>query len=69
MYYGIPDQTDKEIGNDVVRVTAKTGELAGQAASGVWDVGAGLITADKQQAKSGFDDLGDAVTTTVKGAG
>ncbi|MCM3626777.1 hypothetical protein M3194_05315 [Paenibacillus glycanilyticus] len=59
----------KEIGNDVERVTAKTGELAGQAASGVWDVGAGLITADKQQAKTGFDDLGDAVTTTVRGAG
>ncbi|SFJ57761.1 hypothetical protein SAMN02799624_05065 [Paenibacillus sp. UNC496MF] len=59
----------KEIGNDVERVTAKTGELAGRAASGVWDVGAGLITADKQQAKTGFEDLGDAVTTTVRGAG
>ncbi|MBO7744497.1 hypothetical protein I8J29_09840 [Paenibacillus sp. MWE-103] len=59
----------KEIGNDVERVTAKTGELAGRAASGVWDVGAGLITSDKQQAKTGFEDLGDAVTTTVRGAG
>lgn len=58
----------KEIGNDVERVTAKTGELAGQAASGVWDVGAGLITADKRQAKTGFEDLGDAVTTTIRGA-
>jgi len=59
----------KEIGNDVERITAKTGEIAGQAASGVWDVGAGLLTADKQQAKSGLDELGDAVTTTVTGVG
>ncbi|MDF2662547.1 MAG: hypothetical protein K0Q94_5338 [Paenibacillus sp.] len=59
----------KEIGNDIERVTAKTGELAGQAASGVWDVGAGLLTADKQQAKTGLDELGDAAATTVKGVG
>ncbi|MFC4808199.1 hypothetical protein [Paenibacillus sp. GCM10023250] len=59
----------KVIGNDVERVTAKTGELAGQAASGVWDVSAGLITADKQQAKAGFDELGVAATTAVRGAG
>lgn len=59
----------KEIGNDVERVTAKTGEIAGQAASGVWDVGAGLLTADKRQAKTGIDEFGDAVTTTVKGVG
>lgn len=59
----------KEIGDDVERVTAKTGELAGQAASGVWDVGAGLLTADKQQAQTGLDELGGAVTTTVKGVG
>lgn len=59
----------KEIGNDVERVTAKTGEIAGQAASGVWDVGAGLLTADKQQAQTGLDELDDAVTTTVKGVG
>lgn len=59
----------KEIGNDVERVTAKTGELAGQAASGVWDVGAGWLTADKQQARAGLDDFGDAVHTTVRGVG
>ncbi|SDX49548.1 hypothetical protein [Paenibacillus sp. CF384] len=59
----------KEIGNDVERVTSKTGELAGQAASGVWDVGAGLVTADKQRAQTGLNDLGDAATTTVRGAG
>ncbi|MBP3963182.1 hypothetical protein [Paenibacillus lignilyticus] len=59
----------KEIGNDVERVTSRTGELAGQAASGVWDVGAGLVTADKQRAQTGFNDLGDAATTTVRGAG
>ncbi|MBM7563094.1 hypothetical protein [Paenibacillus sacheonensis] len=59
----------KEIGNDVERVTAKTGEIAGQAASGVWDVGAGLVTSDKHQAKSGLNELGDVVTTTVKSAG
>ncbi|QHW35245.1 hypothetical protein GZH47_23620 [Paenibacillus rhizovicinus] len=59
----------KEIGNDVERVTARTGAIAGQAASGVWDVGAGLITSDKQKATNGLDDLGDAVTTTVRSAG
>lgn len=59
----------KEIGNDVERVTAKTGEIAGQAASGVWDVGAGLLTADNRQAKAGIGELGDAVNTTVKGIG
>lgn len=59
----------KEIGNDVERVTAKTGEIAGQAASGVWDVGAGLITSDKHQTQSGLGELGDVVTTTVKSAG
>jgi len=59
----------KEIGNDVERVTAKTGEIAGQAASGVWDVGAGLLTADDRQAKTGIGELGDVVNTTVKGIG
>lgn len=57
----------KEIGNDVERITARTGEIAGQAASGVWDVGAGLLTADKQQAKTGLGELGDAAATTAKG--
>ncbi|WP_409340420.1 hypothetical protein [Paenibacillus sp. MBLB4367] len=56
----------KEIGNDVERVTAKTGEIAGQAASGVWDVGAGLLTADKRQTNTGIGELGDV---TVKGIG
>jgi len=59
----------KEIGNDVERVTAKTGEIAGQTASGVWDIGAGLLTVDKHQAKTGLEELGDVVTTTVKGVG
>ncbi|CAG7639292.1 hypothetical protein ACFQI7_08570 [Paenibacillus allorhizosphaerae] len=59
----------KEIGNDVERVTAKTGQIAGQAASGIWDAGAGCLTADTQQAKAGLDELGNAVSTTVKGVG
>ena len=59
----------KEIGNDVERITAKTGAIAGQAASGVWDVGAGLLTVDKQQAKTGLDELGEAISTTVIGVG
>lgn len=59
----------KEIGNNVERLTSKTGQIAGQVASGVWDTGAGLITADKDQAKTGLNDLEDAVTTTVKGVG
>jgi hypothetical protein len=59
----------KEIGNNVERVTARSGAIVGQAASGVWDVGAGLVTSDKEQAKTGLNDLEGAVTTTVKGIG
>lgn len=59
----------KEIGNDVEQVTAKTGEIAGHAASGVWDLGAGLITADKQQSKAGLHELEQTAITTARGIG
>ncbi|MDD9268626.1 hypothetical protein ACFPES_16425 [Paenibacillus sp. GCM10023248] len=59
----------KEIGNDVEQVTAKTGEIAGHAASGVWDLGAGLITTDKQQSKAGLHELEQTAITTARGIG
>lgn len=59
----------KEIGDSVEKVTAATGETLGNAASGVWDMGAGLITNKREQVEEGLHDFTDAAGTTVKGIG
>ncbi|WP_058303060.1 hypothetical protein [Gorillibacterium timonense] len=63
----------KEIGDSVEKVTVKSGETLGTAASGLWDTGAGLITSDAEKRDAGLADLGSAadrvVRGTVQGAG
>ncbi|WP_040952061.1 hypothetical protein [Gorillibacterium massiliense] len=57
----------KEIGDSVEKVTVKTGDTLGTAASGLWDTGAGLITADPVQRDSGLADLGGAARSVARG--
>jgi DNase/tRNase domain of colicin-like bacteriocin len=59
----------KEIGDSVERATTQTGELLGQTASGLYDVGAGLITKDESKRDEGLGDIGGAVKTTAIGIG
>ncbi|SDO87762.1 DNase/tRNase domain of colicin-like bacteriocin [Paenibacillus sp. yr247] len=59
----------KEIGDSVEKATAKTGRVLGEAASGVCDVGVGLIRGDRHQIDEGLQNAGGAVTTTAKGIG
>ncbi|MDF2923732.1 MAG: hypothetical protein K0R57_2646 [Paenibacillaceae bacterium] len=59
----------KEIGDSVEKATVVTGKTLGNAASGVWDAGAGLIKQDKEQLDEGLHDIKDAVGSTVKGIG
>jgi len=57
----------KEIGDSVEKVTAKTGDTLGTAASGMWDTGAGLIAADSARRDNGLADLGGAARSVVRG--
>ncbi|WP_186445920.1 hypothetical protein [Paenibacillus cremeus] len=59
----------KEIGDGVENATIRTGETLGNAASGIWDVGAGIITQDEKQLEAGFSDVGQAVGSTIMGVG
>ncbi|MEO3946433.1 hypothetical protein [Gorillibacterium sp. CAU 1737] len=59
--------TIKEIGNSVESVTAKTGETLGTAASGLWNTGAGLISADEAKRDAGLSDLGHATNRVIRG--
>jgi len=56
----------KEIGDSVEAVTQKTGRIVGQTASGIFDVGAGVLQGDVERIDRGFGDVGDAVVTTGK---
>ncbi|GGA25434.1 hypothetical protein [Paenibacillus physcomitrellae] len=57
----------KEIGDGVEAATAKTGLVLGHAASGVWDVGTGLISRNEEKLETGVQDMGAAVGTTLRG--
>lgn len=59
----------EDIGDGVKKATTATGETIGKAASGIWDVGAGLVTNDNSKIDEGFKDVGGAVSTTVQGIG
>lgn len=59
----------KEIGTSVERATAATGEIVGEAASGVLDAGAGLLTQDKDRIHQGVQDLQHSATKVVEGIG
>lgn len=59
----------EDIGDGVKRASTAAGETIGKAASGVWDVGAGIITNDDLKIDEGFRDVGGAITTTVQGIG
>lgn len=59
----------EEIGDGVKKASSLAGETMGKAASGIWDVGAGIITQNEQRLDEGFNDVGGAIGTTVKGIG
>lgn len=59
----------EEIGDGIKKASAFAGDKLGEAASGTWDVAAGIITQDEYQRKEGFSDLGQATGDTLKAVG
>ncbi|WP_342561299.1 hypothetical protein NST84_16655 [Paenibacillus sp. FSL R7-0345] len=59
----------EDIGDGVKRASLAAGKTMGEAASGVWDIGAGIVTSDESRIGEGFRDVGGAVSTTVTGVG
>lgn len=59
----------KEIGDGVEQASKFAGKTIGTAASGAWDLAAGVITDDEKQLNAGLKDLGGAVGSTAKAAG
>lgn len=59
----------EEIGDGVKRASSFAGETIGQAASGIWDIGAGLVTQDQRQLDEGLGDIGGAIGSTARGVG
>jgi len=59
----------EEIGDGIKKASSFAGEKLGEAASGTWDVGAGIITQDEDQLNAGLSDMGRAVGDTAKAAG
>ncbi|MBO0588414.1 hypothetical protein [Sporosarcina sp. E16_8] len=58
----------EEIGDGIKKASSFAGEKLGEAASGTWDVAAGIITQDEQQLNAGLGDMGKAVGDTAKAA-
>lgn len=59
----------EEIGDGIKKASAFAGDKIGEAASGTWDIAAGIITQDETQLNAGFDDIGQAVGDTAKAVG
>jgi len=59
----------EEIGDGIKKASSFAGEKLGEAASGTWDVAAGIITQDETQLNAGLSDMGKAVGDTAKAAG
>ncbi len=59
----------EEVGDGIKKASAFAGDKLGEAASGTWDVAAGIITQDEYQRKEGFSDLGQATGDTLKAVG
>lgn len=59
----------KEIGDSVEHVTAASGDILGQAAGGLWEIGAGLVQKNEPRTREGFGELSQAVGDTVDGVG
>lgn len=59
----------EEIGDGIKKASSFAGDKLGEAASGTWDVAAGIITQDEYQRKEGFSDLGQATGDTLKAVG
>lgn len=57
----------KEIGEDVYKASSNAGKMIGQAADGVVEVAGGIISANEHSVNKGFQELGDAVSTTAQG--
>lgn len=58
-----------EIGDGVKNASQFAGDKLGEAASGVWDIGASVVTQDSNRLDQGFNDLGKATGDTLKAAG
>ncbi|GLC90578.1 hypothetical protein [Lysinibacillus piscis] len=59
----------EDIGESVQKASYFAGDKLGKAASGTWDVAAGIIMQDERQLNAGFSDLGSAIGDTVKATG
>jgi phage-related protein len=57
----------KDIGNGVEKASINTGKTVGQLVSGVFDVAKGAIKQDGSAVDNGFNDIGGAISKTVKG--
>lgn len=59
----------EEIGDGIKKASAFAGDKIGEAASGTWDIAAGIITQDEDQLNEGFNDIGQAAGDTAKAVG
>lgn len=59
----------EEIGDGIKRASSFAGDKLGEAASGTWDIAAGIITQDETQLDAGLNDMGKAIGDTAKAAG
>lgn len=59
----------EEIGDGVKKASYFAGDKLGEAASGTWDIAAGVITQDEDKLDAGLNDIGKAVGDTAKAAG
>lgn len=59
----------QNVGSGIKHVTANTGEVLGGLGQGTWDTAAGLVRKDKDQHRTGLNELGKTATHTAKGMG
>ncbi|WP_203245960.1 hypothetical protein [Sporosarcina beigongshangi] len=58
-----------EIGDGIKKASSFAGDKLGEAASGTWDIAAGIITQDEAQLDVGLNDMGKAIGDTARAAG
>lgn len=58
-----------EIGDGIKKASSFAGDKLGEAASGTWDIAAGIITQDSTQFEEGLQDIGKACGDTAVAAG
>jgi hypothetical protein len=59
----------REVGDDVEKATARTGDVFGSLASGVYDVVGGIVTTNSNQTNEGLDEVWGTVKETAENLG